>query len=238
MQHKKYSSWFMIWAVCLVVGLPVAVWAWGGEKKLTAVSSPDGPTFQLINSIFASGNTGTQMESASFQMQGVVGETALPANGVTTISSTNFQHQPGFLAAGLSAPPSLGVFLPVVLSPCEGFLEAEPNDSSDSADGPLCSEQDHFGYPDQQDWFFVDTSANGTITVDLSNHTGQDVQLHLYYQKADAAHRVGFDATPPYHLECPSAEHPTCGAVGRYYILIYAVEPYGSSLYTLRVTYP
>lgn len=243
-QYLHLNGIKMLFICLLVSGIvtPMTI-AWGQrqEKGITAESSPSLPptsqTYQLINSIFASGNTGTQMESTSFQMQGVVGEVALPANSVTTISSTNFQHQPGFLAA--APPPSaLGVYLPVVLRPCEGFSETEPNDSSGSADGPLCSGRDHLGFPDQQDWFFFDISAPGAITVDLSGHTGTGVQLHLYYEETDEAHRVGYDSNSPYHIDCPDVEHPTCGAVGRYYVLLYAVEPYGNGIYTLRVNYP
>jgi hypothetical protein len=52
---------------------------------------------QLVNSIFASGSVSTRLRSTNYQMIGTFGEPALPAS-TTTIASSNFRHQPGFLA--------------------------------------------------------------------------------------------------------------------------------------------
>ena len=60
------------------------------------------------NGIFASGIVAETMKSTAFQMRGVVGEPALP-NNQTTINSSSYQHQPGFLAAEpgmISATPT------------------------------------------------------------------------------------------------------------------------------------
>ncbi len=65
---------------------------------------PGHDTFLFINGVFASGVVATTMQSGSFRMIGTVGEVALP-NNVTTLSSNNFRHQPGFLAADPSGQP-------------------------------------------------------------------------------------------------------------------------------------
>ncbi|RIK35000.1 MAG: hypothetical protein DCC55_31690, partial [Chloroflexi bacterium] len=59
-------------------------------------------TPELVNSRLTSGNAGAAMQSASFRMIGTIGEPALP-NNATTLTSANFRHQPGFLAAAPSA---------------------------------------------------------------------------------------------------------------------------------------
>src|SRR5690349_19183568 len=52
---------------------------------------------QLVSSVFAAGTGGSGMTSANYRMLGVLGQAGLPTNQ-TTLSSQNFQFQPGFLA--------------------------------------------------------------------------------------------------------------------------------------------
>lgn len=59
---------------------------------------PGHDSFTYINGVFASGIVATTMQSGAYQMIATVGEVALP-NNVTTIASSSFRHQPGFLAA-------------------------------------------------------------------------------------------------------------------------------------------
>ena len=66
---------------------------------------PSHDEFTFVNGIFASGVVAPTMTSESFHMLASVGEPGLP-NGVTTIASDNFRHQPGFLAA-IPAPVQL-----------------------------------------------------------------------------------------------------------------------------------
>jgi len=70
------------------------------------------------------------------------------------------------------------VFLPIELKNFVNYFtgpwEIEDNDSYLQANGPLHSGQDYFGYPDdQKDYFSVHLSTPGTISIDLSNHSGQ-----------------------------------------------------------------
>ena len=130
--------------------------------------------------------------------------------------------------------PSL-LYLPMVqnnyISYFEGPWEVEPNNSSAQANGPLRSGRDYFGYPnDAYDFFSVYLTQPGQLNVTLTNHTGQGVQLQLFYQST--ANRVGFVPSPPYTLSYN-------GQAGWYYIFIYTESGFNSTTpYTLRVTYP
>jgi hypothetical protein len=133
---------------------------------------------------------------------------------------------PGKPYTGL-LPGVLGSYRPFF----EGTWEREPNNSADEANGPLRSGKAYQGYPnDKKDYFSVETGSRGRITVDLGNHTGQHVQLQLFYQST--ANRVVLDPEPPYHLE-------HTGPAGRYYIYINTGAGFSDTTpYTLRVTYP
>jgi hypothetical protein len=125
------------------------------------------------------------------------------------------------------------VFLPAILnnySPCfAGPLEQEPNNNGTQANGPLCLGQQYRGQPnDSNDYFYFNLDSAATVTVDLTNHIGQGLQLLLYYQTV--GNIVGLDSTPPYHITLPNAQP------GRYYILIYATGGYSDSpLYQLTI---
>jgi hypothetical protein len=72
-----------------------------GSQALPIVE-PGHDEFTFINGIFASGTGADTLRSPLYEMWGTVGEVGLP-NNETTLNSSGFQHQPGFLAA---APPS------------------------------------------------------------------------------------------------------------------------------------
>jgi hypothetical protein len=107
----------------------------------------------------------------------------------------------------------------------------EPNNSYLQANGPLRSGRDYYGYPnDEKDYFSIYLRTGGTITIDLTNHTGQGVQLQLFYQSTN--NRVDYDLDAPYHITYT-------GPAGWYYIYIYTAGGYNTTTpYTLRVTYP
>ena len=66
--------------------------------------------------------------------------------------------------------------------------------------------------------------------MDLSNHTGQNVQLLLYYQST--GNTVARVWEPPYHLDY-------AGDPGDYYIYVYTPTGFNNtSPYTLRATFP
>jgi DNA-binding beta-propeller fold protein YncE len=127
------------------------------------------------------------------------------------------------------------VFLPLTLRDYvqyfEGPWEQEPNNAYLQANGPLRSGRDYYGYPnDEKDYFSIYLRTGGPITIDLSNHTGTDVQLQLFYQTPGNV--VAYDLTAPYHIEYT-------GPAGGYYIYIYTAGNYNTiTPYTLRVTYP
>ncbi len=127
------------------------------------------------------------------------------------------------------------IYLPLVLRDYltyfEGPWEVEPNNTYLEANGPLRSGRDYYGYPnDEKDYFSICVRRSGTITIDLSNHTGQGVQLQLFYQSL--ANRVAYDLDPPYRVTYN-------GQPGRYYIYLYTAGGYNQTTpYTLRATFP
>lgn len=127
-----------------------------------------------------------------------------------------------------------------------GPVEAEPNDSTDQANGNLISGQLYLGLPNNgspdtgfRDYFKIRLDNPGSINIDLTNHPLESVngtQIQLYYLSLD--HRVALDLLPPYHIQYT-------GPAGTYYIYIYndvskctlpgiACQNY----YTLSVNYP
>jgi hypothetical protein len=135
-------------------------------------------------------------------------------------------------------PQSYKAYLPLIMREnatyfFEGPWELEPNNNYQQANGPLRSGRDYYGYPnDQKDYFSIILNSGGQIVIDLSNDTGQGVQLQLFYQIADVDHRVAFDRDAPYQIQYT-------GPAGTYYIYIYTAGNYNSSAaYTLHVTYP
>jgi hypothetical protein len=110
-------------------------------------------------------------------------------------------------------------------------FEFEPNDSPAQANGPLRPGWEIQGYPDDEnDYFSILTKNSGTITVDLSDHTGGGVQLLVYYQSA--GNTVAIDNSAPYALSFS-------GAPGTYYVRIYTASGYNTTTpYRLMVTYP
>jgi formylglycine-generating enzyme required for sulfatase activity len=108
--------------------------------------------------------------------------------------------------------------------------EQEPNDSSEQANGPLVPGLAYHGYPnDQKDYFRLDTAGLGRIVVELTDHSGQGVQLQLFYQST--ANLVAWTAAAPYSLEYT-------GPAGVYYIYIYTESGHNTATaYTLRVTW-
>ncbi|MBN1920197.1 MAG: hypothetical protein JW892_03050, partial [Anaerolineae bacterium] len=128
-------------------------------------------------------------------------------------------------------------FLPLVLRDYvryfEGPWEVEPNNTYLQANGPLISSLDYRGYPnDERDYFSVYLRQPGSITIDLTGHTGQGLQLHLFYGPPQVGGSVRHDYEPPYQIIYN-------GQAGWYYIYIYTTGGYNSTTpYTLRVTYP
>jgi hypothetical protein len=108
-----------------------------------------------------------------------------------------------------------------------GPWEIEPNNSSTQANGPLEPGRTYYGYPDdQRDYFSVYLPSAGQISLSLANHTGQGVQLALYYQTM--ANLVARAWQPPYQASYQ-------GQPGWYFIYIYCLGGYNTGTsYQLR----
>ncbi len=112
-----------------------------------------------------------------------------------------------------------------------GPLEHEPNNSTAEANGPILLNRTYQGYPnDLSDYYSFDITSTRQVTINLTEITGKDPQLHLYHNSS--ANRVAYDPTPPYSIVYNATP-------GRYYVRVVVVDQWNSSvLYTLRVNNP
>ncbi len=112
-----------------------------------------------------------------------------------------------------------------------GVWEQEPNDDYLLANGRLRSGTEYHGYPnDIRDYFSIYVSLPGPIAINLSNHTGQGVQLQLF--RESVSNLVDWVLSEPYEIRYN-------GAPGWYYIYIFTERGYNNTIpYNLRVTYP
>jgi hypothetical protein len=112
-----------------------------------------------------------------------------------------------------------------------GPWEREPNNTYLEANGLLYFNQDYYGYPnDAKDYFSFQLAAAQTIAIDLTNYTGGDGQLQLYYQTVD--NLVIYDPYPPYHIDYNAAS-------GWYYVKVDTGSNFNNVYpYTLRVSLP
>jgi len=221
------------WGALLVISLLlIAPSVYGVESQAPASAA----STSLLNGLFAPGAGGLPLASTSYKMQAAFGELALP-NNQTTLSSANYRHQPGFLAA---RGPESKLFLPLVLKDYlahfDGPFEIEPNNSYTVANGPVYAGRVYSGYPDDnKDYFSVYAPVGGPITVNVGNKTGAGTQLHLYYGPPVAGQYVGYSATLPFSINCTTA----CAGTGWYYILIYTDANFNTTTaYTVTVTFP
>jgi len=158
--------------------------------------------------------------------------TPMPSITPTPTATSTVTATPTATSLGL---PVKNLFLPLALRDFvayfEGPFEVEPNDSYAQANGPLRTGRDYFGYPDDaKDYFSLSPFNAGTITITLSNYTGQGGQLQLFYQSV--ANRVAYDLDPPYQIVYN-------GAAGTYYVYLFTESGFNSATpYNLRVTLP
>jgi uncharacterized repeat protein (TIGR01451 family) len=174
-----------------------------------------------------------------------VADCVLPGTVVTNVvvvSSLEVDVQPGdnvaVAVATVSdvAPTPVCVYLPLVMRNFvvyyEGPWETEPNNTYLQANGPIRSGRVYYGYPnDDRDYWSFYAARPGAIHIDLTNDTGQGVQLQLFYQST-AGGPVAYVTSAPYDLDYS-------GPAGWYYVYIYAAGGYNQTTpYTLRVSYP
>nr|WP_314862122.1 pre-peptidase C-terminal domain-containing protein [uncultured Undibacterium sp.] len=110
--------------------------------------------------------------------------------------------------------------------------ETEPNNSDTAANTGICSGTTIAGSlssGSDYDWYKLDVSAAGTITIKLSHGTGADLDWFLY------------PATGSYVSYKSTSSNPETGsynapAAGTYYVRVKSYS--GSGSYTLNVTFP
>jgi hypothetical protein len=127
-------------------------------------------------------------------------------------------------------------FLTTLKTFFEGPAELEPNSKYNQANGALISNRVYSGLSnDSDDYFYFTANASGTIQVNISGHTGQGVQLLLYYQSVEAGAIKQCNKAPG-STSC-TINHD--GGPGLYYVRIYTgLTPYTNQTYSLQVTYP
>lgn len=167
--------------------------------------------------------------------------TPMPSSSPTSTISPTPSRTPTATSTPTSTPtltpaPFHDGFIPLLLSGYANYFsgpwEIEPNDSYLGANGPLETGMEYWGYPDDdRDYFSIYLNSSGQISIELSNHTGQGVQLQLFYESV--ANRVAFQPEPPYHILYGEAN------AGVYYIYIYSAGNYNQTMpYTLQIDYP
>jgi hypothetical protein len=113
-----------------------------------------------------------------------------------------------------------------------GPNEREPNDTEQQGNGPLQSGTSYQGRPDDtKDYWYVDVPAGATLTIEVSNHTGGNLQMQVYQTFANL---VIFAPDPGPTFTRSATNLPA----GRYYIYFNVGSGWNSTPYTLRVSYP
>lgn len=128
------------------------------------------------------------------------------------------------------------VYIPLTLREYIKFYdltaETEPNNTAAQANGSIRSGVVIHGLPDdQKDYFYFHLMNASDISINLSNHTGKDVQLQLFYQTA-GNRPVPISTKPPYRITYPRAPG------GLYFVYINTGSGYNSTqTYELTITY-
>ena len=114
--------------------------------------------------------------------------------------------------------------------------EKEPNNTYQTANGPLEAGITYYAYPNldidnlSKDYFSVFMATPGRLVVDVSNHSGGEPQVQLFYQ--NTGNQVGIDYDAPFHIDYS-------GPAGWYYVYVSSGPPFSSSAaYTVRVEMP
>jgi hypothetical protein len=120
------------------------------------------------------------------------------------------------------------------MQPVDVQWEAEGNDSSSAANGPLVSGLDYYGYPDDgdPDYYSIYLSTGGDISIILTDHASDGVWLQLWNE--DLSNELGLTKDgPPYRVEASNVP------AGVYYVRVWTAEGSGQGTpYTLRTTFP
>jgi hypothetical protein len=201
-----------------------------------AVALDSDGDYVVVWSSLGSDGSDTDYESIQGQRFTFEGPTPTVTPSVTPGNTPTPTRTPSPTPTSPAGSSTRTVHLPAIISeefpyfdePCE----VEPNDTIGEANGYLRSGQNYCGYPnDNKDFFKVYLFTGGTITADLTNHTGDGVQLQLFYQST--GNLVDFDTgLGPLHVEYS-------GPAGLYYLYIYTNSGFNDTTpYNLIVNYP
>lgn len=134
------------------------------------------------------------------------------------------------------------VFLPALTTDFNPAAEREPNDSFETATGPLVSGQDYFGTNAGRfdlDYFYFNAAGAGAVQVEAANllqgSGGAQVVL-CSGSPCSGATRLGFAGG--YTVGTSVFRLTASVAAGRYWVVVVTPAGYAGGQYTLRVTHP
>lgn len=145
-------------------------WGYEAGSQALPLVIPGYDTYTFINGAFASGNSGTPATSTSYQMIGVIGEIGVPVF-TTTLSSSRFQHQPGFLPA----PEKLSDWSAMQL-----LMPPAPEEPPLVCEYPFVQINDGSGFTDQLT-VILTLCAPKAVTMTLSNDSAFAVAITESY---------------------------------------------------------
>jgi hypothetical protein len=143
----------------------------------------------------------------------------------------------------------------VVPSYFEGPDEIEPNDTRNTANGPLQSGKTYngrFNYLDEfgnektlpiidpktwydKDYFYINLTINGTVTVSLSNYNSDHLVQVLLYNEGGVS-SIGLCHKNKDMNSCSFSVNDKPS--GKYYVFVYQTGSNVEVTYNLNVTYP
>lgn len=115
--------------------------------------------------------------------------------------------------------------------------ETNDNDTHSQANGPIHSDFDYYGYPeDTKDYYYFIVKDTGNIAVDVKGYVGPDPQIQLqYFSQDNQKNLIDFCWWLPCHIDYTI----TPEQVGTYYVYLSSAYGVDSNLYyTLTVSYP
>lgn len=148
--------------------------------------------------------------------RGLTNTATMPPNAHTIMA--HYESQPSAAYA---------MFIPLTdYEPCFTGEEQEPNNSRDTASGPICLGLPLFGRPsDGSDYYRLELEGPWQLNVALVNIEAERVQLQLY-GTVEGSDPIAFDPRPPFQLQI------TLGP-GVYYLRVAVDGQATDTVYTL-----
>lgn len=202
-----------------------------GQAVLTAVSSQgwsfgfDPPTHTLPVSV---------SKPVTFSLEIPADLSGRPQDvSLVTATLTCTNDQVATASSTVTTSVVVPVMVPVIFRNArDRFWEIEPNNSCDEANGPIHPGVQYYGYPDdERDVFSIELQTRGELSVGLTIHDDEGVQLHLLDEDCGW---IVYDWDPPFQIRY------TLGP-GQYHIGIYVEDPEHQDpnrAYTLQADFP